>query len=80
MADSLDDLWDIFQDQGSHWVLKSPELSIAWVKFSGSQAYVVSLQACGSDEDLRKWGLAIVDCLTDEKMGSSSRETTDRRA
>ncbi|EPE28716.1 ARM repeat-containing protein [Glarea lozoyensis ATCC 20868] len=53
--------------QGSHWVLKSPELSIAWVKFSGSQAYVVSLQACGSDEDLRKWGLAIVDCLTDEK-------------
>jgi hypothetical protein len=54
--------------QGSRSSLKSPELSIAWVRFSGSQAYLMSLQDSGSPEALRKWGLAIMDCLTDEKV------------
>jgi hypothetical protein len=52
----------------SHTGPKSPELSIAWIKFSGIQMYMACLKTKDYQYPLQRWGLAIKDCLKDENV------------
>jgi hypothetical protein len=78
----LTDLLDMFTDaelenagkevlaigQLSYSRPRSPELSIAWIRFSGFQAHIAGLGDFEFKDALQRWGLAIVDCLKDEKV------------
>jgi hypothetical protein len=49
---------------------RSPELSIAWVKFSGNQAYISLLRNLVLNEAVSSWGWAILSCLEDDKVST----------
>jgi hypothetical protein len=53
---------------------RSPELSMAWVKFSGNQAYITLLSNSVPNEAVKNWGMAILNCLEDEKVSTTRYE------
>jgi hypothetical protein len=53
---------------------RSPELSMAWVKFSGIQAYTSDITLLSNlvpNEAVRSWGIAMLNCLEDEKVSTA---------